>query len=327
MSARFTLDKAALTAALQGDVIEPHIPALIEAVDTRFVKLKHGRFPQWQQALDELPALQIERCQLDQPCVSVDALITKQQSAALHRSLIGLLPWRKGPFRLADQHIDCEWRSDWKWQRLAPHISDLNGRCVLDVGCGSGYHLWRMRGAGARLALGIDPGLLFLMQFQALQRYIVDPAVQYLPVTLEAMPEAMLCFDTVFSMGVLYHRRDPFEHLNQLKATLRTGGELVLETLIAPGSGDHELPIPERYARMRNIWTLPSAPRLVHWLKSSGFNNIRVVSDAATTLEEQRSTDWMPFQSLADSLDPTDSTLTIEGHPAPRRAIVVATLP
>ena len=67
----------------------------------------------------------------------------------LRSLLMQLKPWRKGPFSLFDAFIDTEWRSDWKWQRLAPHISSLQGRTVLDVGCGSGYHCWRMRGAGA----------------------------------------------------------------------------------------------------------------------------------------------------------------------------------
>lgn len=321
------MERHAFEAALQGDVLEPHCQALLSAVDDRSADLKHGRLPHWQHALDGLPALEVERYQLDQSCVSVDASITEAQSTSLKESLMALLPWRKGPFRIADQFIDCEWRSDWKWERLAPHISDLTDRCVLDVGCGSGYHLWRMRGAGARLALGIDPGLLFMMQFQALQHYIAEPAVQYLPLTLEALPEAMRSFDTVFSMGVLYHRRDSVQHLDQLKATLRPGGELVLETLIAPGDDDLELPIPERYARMRNIWLLPSAPRLLRWLEQCGFAQPRLISDAPTALKEQRSTVWMPFESLADSLDPTDKTLTLEGHPAPRRAIVIATRP
>jgi len=32
----------------------------------------------------------------------------------------------------------------------------------------------------------------------------------------------------------------------------------------------------------------------------------------------------MPFQSLPDFLDPNDPALTIEGLPAPKRAIVLA---
>ena len=42
-----------------------------------------------------------------------------------------------------------------------------------------------------------------------------------------------------------------------------------------------------------------------------------------TTVEEQRSTDWMTFESLADFLDPNDANKNVEGHPAPLRDIFI----
>ena len=42
---------------------------------------------------------------------------------ALRDQLQTLQPWRKGPFSLFGVHIDTEWRSDWKWSRVAPHLS------------------------------------------------------------------------------------------------------------------------------------------------------------------------------------------------------------
>ncbi len=77
-----------------------------------------------------------------------------------------LHPWRKGPFHIHGMHLDTEWRSDIKWQRISPHITDLKNRTVLDVGCGNGYHLFRMHGAGAKLCIGIDPSQKYLTQFQ-----------------------------------------------------------------------------------------------------------------------------------------------------------------
>ena len=44
-----------------------------------------------------------------------------------------------------------------------------------------------------------------------------------------------------------------------------------------------------------------------------------------TSVEEQRATDWMTYQSLKDFLDPNDPTKTIEGYPAPMRATLIAT--
>ena len=63
------------------------------------------------------------------------------------------------------------------------------------------------------------------------------------------------------------------------------------------------------------------------WLSKVGFEDTKVVDVSATSQGEQRSTDWMTFHSLANFLDPMDHTKTIEGHPAPRRAIITARLP
>ncbi|WP_122853349.1 DUF1698 domain-containing protein, partial [Pseudomonas viridiflava] len=37
-----------------------------------------------------------------------------------------------------------------------------------------------------------------------------------------------------------------------------------------------------------------------------------------------RGTEWMKYQSLSDFLDPEDHSKTIEGLPAPMRAVIVA---
>ena len=223
--------------------------------------------------------------------------------------------------------IETEWRSDFKWERLADAISPLQGRRVLDVGCGSGYHCWRMRGAGASEVIGIEPTPLFVLQFKAIQKYLGDSAVHVLPLTLEQLPPKLHAFDTVFSMGVLYHRRSPIDHLTDLRDTLVSGGELVLETLVVEGDEQKVFVPPGRYARMGNVWFLPSPEALKLWLSKVGFTDIQVIDVSQTSIAEQRSTDWMTFHSLTNFLDPEDRNKTIEGHPAPRRAILTAQLP
>jgi tRNA (mo5U34)-methyltransferase len=242
----------------------------------------------------------------------------------VREQLLSLAPWRKGPFRIDDILIDAEWRSYMKWQRLQDAIAPLSGRRVLDVGCGNGYYALRMRLAGADLVIGTDPTLLFLVQFAAVTRFAVTQPVHLLPLRLQQLPPAGPEFDSTFSMGVLYHQRDPREHLQQLRETLRPGGELVLETLIAPGTESAVLVPGGRYARMRNVWHLPTGPRLVGWLESSGFRNSRFIDTGNTTIHEQRSTEWMPFESLQQALGRDDPTATVEGLPAPRRALLTA---
>ena len=223
--------------------------------------------------------------------------------------------------------IDTEWHSDWKWQRVAPHLGNLKGRRVLDVGGGSGYHGWRMAGAGAETVIIIDPSCLFYHQFMAI-RHFVGAAdhykTHYIPVPLEVLPEHSQLFDTVFSMGVLYHRQSPFEHLQQLKGQLVKGGELVLETLVIDGDANTVLVPHDRYAQMNNVYFLPSVEALTGWLEKAGFSEVRCVDVAVTSTEEQRKTEWMTYHSLADFLDPTDGSKTIEGYPAPKRATLIA---
>ncbi|MEJ2693799.1 MAG: tRNA 5-methoxyuridine(34)/uridine 5-oxyacetic acid(34) synthase CmoB, partial [Candidatus Thiodiazotropha sp.] len=191
---------------------------------------------------------------------------------------------------------------------------------------GNGYHAWRIAGEGARAVIGIDPTQLYHFQFAAIRHFLGNPPpVHLLPLGIEEIPPNLQAFDTVFSMGVFYHRRSPFSHLAELKGCLRSGGELVLETLVIEGECGRVLVPESRYAKMRNVWFIPTPETLVLWLARAGFQNIRVVDVTQTTTEEQRATPWMRFESLVDFLDPNDQRRTIEGHPAPRRAIFLAT--
>lgn len=296
-------------------------------LDDLFTNLNDGNLPRFLSHIDHLPA--VENVSFDPNSASLTSAtpINTADQAQLNEALRGLIPWRKGPFRVFNTHIDSEWRCDLKWARVAPHLSDLQGRCVLDVGSGNGYYGWRMKAAGARIVAGIDPSWLSVVQHMAINHYVGDASHTVLPLTLEAMTPDLEAFDTVFSMGVLYHRRSPLDHLAELRAALRPGGELVLETLVVDGNEREAFVPPGRYARMNNVWFLPSPKALAHWLEKSGFEDVRIVDVTATSSEEQRTTEWKPGQSLADYLNPDNTTETIEGHPAPLRATLIATKP
>ena len=318
------LDYARLFADLDRIDLASWERLLMPLLQERFADSAHGKLHEWQKVLQDLPSVNNPVIKLDVDRVAADAAaLSKKERNRLRALLLQLKPWRKGPFDLFGIEIDAEWRSDLKWRRLMDAITPLDDRAVLDVGCGNGYYALRMLGAGAKLVVGIEPTLLYVCQYLALQHLLQIKSAHVLPLRLQELPAESRAFDSTFSMGVLYHQRDPHEHLQQLLDTLRPGGELVMETLILPGSKNAVRTPESRYARMRNIWHVPTVAALEEWLGKAGFCNIRTVDVTSTSVAEQRSTEWMSFESLSAALDPEDPTQTIEGWPAPTRAVVI----
>ncbi|HBO37578.1 MAG TPA: tRNA 5-methoxyuridine(34)/uridine 5-oxyacetic acid(34) synthase CmoB [Pasteurellaceae bacterium] len=288
-------------------------------------KQPHGDYIKWAKLIDFLPHLNADHIELKSAVRAEQVLpLPEGERQRLIYHLKQFMPWRKGPYHLYGVHIDCEWRSDFKWERILPHLAPLQDRYILDVGCGSGYHMWRMVGEGAASVVGIDPTALFLCQFEAVRKLLNnDRRANLIPLGIEEM-QPLGIFDTVFSMGVLYHRKSPLDHLTQLKNQLRKGGELVLETLVIEGDVNTVLVPTDRYAKMKNVYFIPSVDCLINWLHKTGFCNVRCVDVAPTSLEEQRKTEWLENESLIDFLDPKDHNKTIEGYPAPKRAVLLA---
>ena len=288
------------------DAWQQDIEALIR---TRLSESGHGDFASWRQSIEQLRNLSA-----DQPQEIRDALMR-------------LSPWRKGPFNVAGIEIDSEWRSDLKWARIRDAIAPLAGRNILDVGCGNGYYAQQMSAAGAESVIGVDPTLLYVLQYLAVSVFQPARNVFVLPLRSEELPQNSRVFDSCFSMGVLYHQRSPLEHLRQLRGMLRPAGQLVLETIYLPGDESFARTPADRYARMRNVWLLPTRTELSTWLRRSGFKDIEIIDTSVTTVAEQRSTEWMKFESLAEALVPDDPLQTVEGWPAPHRVVVLANAP
>ena len=302
-------------------------PRLRESIQNSIRGLNNGNVPRWERAALALPEISGPKVSSVSGVLTVDTPTPNDRPECdrLEETLRILCPWRKGPFSFFGVDIDTEWRSNWKWDRVAPHIQSLKDRRVLDMGCGNGYYGWRMAEADPKFVVGVDPHMLFGMQFQAVRKYADERLASYVvPLRIEDLPPHEGRFDTVFSMGVLYHRKSPIEHLMELAFWLRPGGELVLETLVVEGPNGHSLMPEDRYSKMRNVWFIPSPATLESWLRRCGFSNVRTVDVSRTSIEEQRGTSWMGFESLPDFLDPNDHSRTIEGLPAPTRAIILA---
>lgn len=302
---------------------------------------KNRQFAHWQKILSATANFgQAESFELNSAKVSLKkANMSKNQIAGLKKLILKLAPWRKGPFELFGLHIDSEWQSNLKWDRLIPHLN-VKDKIILDIGCSNAYYAWRTLGLDASLVVGIDPSILFFCQFLAIKqalpanaflassgsKFPIKQRIFHLPVALEDIQKDLPIFDIVFNMGVLYHRQSPIDHLNLIYRKLKKGGEFFLETLVIEGSATEVL-VPEGdYAGMSNVWFLPSVKALKIWLKKIGFVNIKVLDLNQTNTEEQRSTEFMHTLSLKDFLS-ADLSTTKEGLPPPLRLILRAQKP
>jgi len=294
-----------------------------------FNNINHSDFSKWLNVIHDLPFISASEFHLDLESITIGNKIDCSDAERRHikRQLKHLMPWRKGPYNLFGIVLDAEWQSNMKWARLEGQIKPLQDKLVLDVGCGNGYYCWRMLGKKAKYVVGVDPSLLFYSQFMAIKKYSPNCNIDLIPLGIESLPDKGLYFDTVFSMGVIYHRRDPIEHLRQLSKCLKSGGELIIESLVIDSDNLDVLIPKERYAKMKNVWSIPSVKLLVRWINDAGFKNIKIIDTTQTTIKEQRVTEWMKFESLANFLNQHNINRTIEGYPAPVRTIVISEKP
>jgi tRNA (mo5U34)-methyltransferase len=310
---------------LDGSPLEALLPF---TKDEYLQQIRYGDFPRWRKLLSELPQIQPLSVEFGSKVRIGSASDSDPETLTqLREKLLKFIPWRKGPFELFGIDIETEWQSNLKWDRLVKEISSLESRRVLDVGSGNGYSGFRMLEEGAEMVLGIDPHIAYVAQFWLLKHFAAESPIFVLPLTLEQVPPSLNYFDTVFSMGVIYHRRSPIDHILELKSCLRPGGELVIESICVDGEAGYSLTPEKKYARMGNVWFVPSIPTLVQWLSRCGMEQISVIDESTTTVDEQRKTEWMPFDSLEDALDVNNPQLTIEGLPAPKRVVVKAIRP
>ncbi len=252
--------------------------------------------------------------------IRVDGEIDEETKRVVEEAAWAMRPWRKGPFELFGTFIDSEWRSYIKYNLLEPHF-DLRGKDLADIGCNNGYYLFRMLSHSPASLTGFDPSPLFKTQFDLIDRF-VQSSITYELLGVEHLPLYPKRFDTIFCLGVLYHRSDPVATLKWLRQGLKKGGELFLDTFYIEGEEPVALCPAKTYSKIPNVHFVPTILALRNWCESAGLEEFEVLATKPTTFEEQRKTKWIEGQSLEDFLDPKDPTRTIEGYPAPRRVYV-----
>ncbi|HBB31520.1 MAG TPA: tRNA 5-methoxyuridine(34)/uridine 5-oxyacetic acid(34) synthase CmoB [Cyanobacteria bacterium UBA8803] len=245
--------------------------------------------------------------------------LTAEQQQRLYQSLHAFCPWKKGPFQLFGIAIDAEWRSDWKWARILPHIRSLKNRRVADIGCHNGYFMLRMAHQEPACVIGFEPVAKHFWNFQLMQNIVRQEQLTFELLGVEHIHFYPSFFDTIFCLGILYHHQDPISLLGKMRQALAPQGEIVVDCQGIPGELPLALTPRQRYARSRGIWFLPTQSCLENWLARAGFTQIRCFFAQPLAVEEQRRTSWANIDSLEEFLHPDDKSLTVEGYPAPWR--------
>ncbi len=231
-----------------------------------------------------------------------------------------MMPWRKGPFEVCGTFIDSEWKSNIKYNLLRKHFH-LKDKRVADIGCNNGYYMFRMLEDEPKLLVGLDPSPLYKTQFDFINHFIKSEIVYEL-LGVEHLEFYDEKFDTIFCLGVLYHRSDPVAMLKSLYKGLDKKGEVILDTFYIDGDDEICLSPQSSYSKIPNIYFVPTIKSLKNWCMRAGFDDFEVLETSKTDAGEQRKTEWIEGQSLEDFLDPADPSKTVEGYPAPQRVYV-----
>ena len=243
----------------------------------------------------------------------------------LHDLLLTLKPWRKGYFRFFSTTIESEWNSAIKFNLIAPHLN-VRDKIIADIGCNNGYYAFRTLPLKPRKIVGFEPSAFYKAQFELANAFIKSP-IAFELLGIEDLAHYDTKFDCIICLGVIYHRTNPIDCLKILKNALNAGGSVILDTLIIESSCDSKgesmrdfVLSPLIYAKMKNVYFIPTISAFENWLHRAGFRDIELIAVKKTTADEQRKTAWIDGESLSDFLDKDDESKTIEGYPAPTRA-------
>lgn len=245
--------------------------------------------------------------------------ITNNQKEQIFSLLDELKPWRKGPFSIFKKEVQSEWDSSIKFNLIKNHLN-IKDKVVADIGCNNGYYMFRMLPFAPKEIIGFEPSAMCKMQFDFINHFIKSD-ISFELLGIEDLPNYDKKFDFIICLGVLYHRTNPIDCLKMLKNSLNKDGEIIIDSIIIDSSDELVLS-PLSYAKMKNVYFIPSIKALSNWLIRAGFKNIEIISIKKTDLNEQKKTEWIYGESLESFLDSKDNNKTIEGYNAPIRAYI-----
>ncbi len=108
-----------------------------------------------------------------------------------------------------------------EWHQLKPLFPDLQGRRVLDLGCGYGWHCRYAAEQGAAAVLGID---LSEKMIREARRRNPSPAITYRVCGMDAYEYPAEAFDLVISNLALHYVEDLEAVYKRVRRTLKPSG-------------------------------------------------------------------------------------------------------
>ena len=164
-----------------------------------------------------------------------------------------------------------------EWPALRALLPPLDGRRVLDLGCGFGWFCRWAREHGAARVLGVDVSERMLARATAETH---DPAIVYVRADLERLELPAAGFDLAYSSLAFHYVEDLAGLLTRVHAALAPGGALVF-------SVEHPL-CTARATRMvgrrggRTTWPvagyLDEGPRSTDWLAAGVIKQHRTIA-------------------------------------------------
>lgn len=112
-----------------------------------------------------------------------------------------------------------------EWSTLRGMLPDLEGKRVLDLGCGFGWHCRYARQHGALSVLGLD---LSENMLQRAREMTDDPAIEYRRSAIEDIDLSEGEFDVVISSLALHYVEDFAGAVRKISRSLAAGGDFIL---------------------------------------------------------------------------------------------------
>ena len=241
---------------------------------------------------------------------------TELAQAKINKIIEQLTPWRLGDYLIFNNLIKSEWNCDFRWKLIDKYIPFLNNKKVADIGANNGYFSFRLLEFNPSQLLCFEPNDLYNLQLYFIASLLKNNSIKIIKNGVENLINYDSSFDFILFMGVLYHRENPIETLKNIYFALKANGVAIVESICIEGDSDLVLFPYKSYAKMKNIWYIPSESVLKYWCEIAGFRYIQKIFNYYVTEDHQKKSEHSPNESLSDFLS-EDGLKTVEGYPPP----------